>query len=95
MNWSLFSLNKLMEDIVLAQEVGKPFTYSCLLILITLVGCLEPTHYQGMEVDVVNICRGARYMNLWEINNKERIIDNNIQLYMYLDAPWDLELKML
>ena len=48
-----------------------------------------------MEVDVVNICRVAWYMNLWELNNKERITNNSIQLYMYLDAPWDLELKML
>ena len=37
-NWSLFLLNKLMEDVVLVQEVGNAFTYSWLLILIVLVG---------------------------------------------------------
>ena len=56
MNWS-FLLNDLIEDVVLAREVGKSFTYSCILILITLVGWMEATHYQGMEVDTVNISR--------------------------------------
>ena len=45
MNWSMFPLNKFMEDVVLIQEVGKTFTYSWLLILIALVGWMEPTSY--------------------------------------------------
>ena len=28
MNWSLFLLNEIMEDVVLTQETSKPFTYS-------------------------------------------------------------------
>ena len=56
MNWS-FLLNDLIEYVVLAREVGKSFTYSCILIIITLVGWMEATHYQGMEVDTVNISR--------------------------------------
>ena len=56
MNWSFF-LNELMEDVVLEREVGNSFTYSWLLILIALVGWMERTHYQGMEVDTVNISR--------------------------------------
>ena len=68
----MFLLNELMEDAVLAQDVGKPFTYSWLLILIALGIWMEPTHYQGMEVDVVNICRGAIYKNLWVLEDKQR-----------------------
>ena len=95
MNLYLFLLNELMEDAVLAQQVGNPFTYSCLLILITLVGWMEPTHYQGMEVDDVNICRGAQCKDLWEIKNKERKTDINIQFYLYLDALQDVTVKIL
>ena len=94
MNWYLFLLNELMEDTILAQEVGKPFTYSRLLILIALVGLMEPKYYQGMEVDIVNICKGDRYKNLWALNNKERQNDNNIQFYLYLDALWDMREKI-
>ena len=71
MNWSLFLLNQLMEDVVLAQEVGNSFTYSSLLVLIALVGWMDLTHYQGVEVDMVNICRGARYKNLWVSEHKQ------------------------
>ena len=95
MNWSLFLLNELMEDTVLVQEADNPFTYSWFLILIMMVGWMEPTHYQGMEVDVVNICRGTRYKNLWALNDKERKTTNNIQFYLYLDALRDEEIKVL
>ena len=94
MNWSLFLLNELMEDAVLVQDTGNLFTYSWLSIVITLVGWMEPTHYQGMEVDVVNIWRGARYKTLWEINNKERKNSNNIWFYLYLDTVREEAIKV-
>ena len=64
MNWSLFLLNQLLND-ALAAQAGKPFSYSCLLILIALIAWLEPKDYQPMVVDVVKVCRGACYQNLW------------------------------
>ena len=74
-----------MKEAVLAKKVGNPFTYSWILILIALVGWMEPTHYQGMETKVVNVCRGVQYKNLWALNKKERKINNIIQFYIYLD----------
>ena len=64
MNWYLFLLNQLLED-VLAAQTRKPFSYSWLLILIALVSWMEPINYQPMAVDVAKVCRGARYQKLW------------------------------
>ena len=65
MNWLIFLLNQMMEDAMLVQEGKRPFTYSWLLILIALMGWIEPTYYQGMDVEVTQTCRGERYQNLW------------------------------
>ena len=83
-----------MEDVVLVQKVGKPFTYSWLLILIALAIWMEPTHYQGMEVEMVNICRGTRYKNLWALEDKQQQINNNVSFYLYLDALWGEAVKV-
>ena len=56
---------------------------------------MEPMHYQGMEVATINICRGERYKNLWELNQKERQTTNNIQFYLYLDALQEEVVKVL
>ena len=63
MNWSLFLLNQLLEDVLVAQT-GWPFSYSWLLILITLVAWMEPGDYQPMAVDTFKVCRSAHYHNL-------------------------------
>ena len=42
MNWSLFLLNQLTEDAVVAQAGERSFSYSWLLILIALVAWMEP-----------------------------------------------------
>ena len=42
MNWSLFLLNQLTEDMVIVQDGEQPFTYSWLLILISLVAWMDP-----------------------------------------------------
>ena len=60
---------------MMAQEGKRPFTYSWILILIALVGWMEPKFYQGMEVEKFITCKGARYQNLWVLNVKERKID--------------------
>ena len=52
-------LNQLMDDMVLV-EVGRiPFTYTWFLILISLVGWMEPKYYQGMDVEVVKNYKGV------------------------------------
>ena len=58
MNRSLFLLNQLIKDALVAQA-GCPFSYSWLLILIALVAWMEPKDYQLMAVDVVKVCQGA------------------------------------
>ena len=64
MNWLLVLLNQLVEDTVEFQVGECSFTYSWLLILIALVAWMEPDDYQGMEVEAVKVCKGARYQNL-------------------------------
>ena len=64
MNWSLFFLNQLMEDVMLVQEGKRWFIYSWLFILISLVAWMDPVDYQGMDVEVSRVCKGARYQNL-------------------------------
>ena len=59
MNWSLFLMNQLVEDVVEVQEGEHTFTYSWLLILIALVAWMEPVDYQGMDVEAVKVCKGA------------------------------------
>ena len=68
MNWSLFFLNQLLDDALVAQGKG-PFSYSWLLILIALVTWMEPADYQQMVVDAVKVCCGACYQNLWWVEN--------------------------
>ena len=64
MNWSLFFLNQLLED-MLAAQVGWSFSYSWFFILIVLFSWMELEDYQPMAVDAEKVCRGARYQNLW------------------------------
>ena len=69
MNRSLFLLNQLTEDAVTDQDEEWPFTYSWLLILITLVDWMDPEDYQRMKVEAVKVCKGARYQNLWWVED--------------------------
>ena len=71
MNWSLFLLNRLLEDALVAQT-GRPFSYSWLLILIALVAWMEHKDYQPMTVEAVKVCHGARYQNLWWVEDPNR-----------------------
>ena len=49
----------------MAMQVGeRPFTYSWLLILITLVSWTETNDYQGMDVKAIEVCKGTQYQNL-------------------------------
>ena len=71
MNWSIFLLNQLLEY-ALAAQTGRSFSYSWLLILITLVAWMEPEDYQPMAVEEVKVYRGARYQNLWWVEEPGR-----------------------
>ena len=64
MNWSLFLMNQLVEDVKEAQARPRSFTYSWLLILIALVASMEPEDYQGMDVKEIEVCKGEIYQNL-------------------------------
>ena len=47
---------------------------------------MEPKYYQFLEFELARECKGARYHNLWYINQKGRLIDCTIQLYLYWDV---------
>ena len=75
MKWCLFLLNQLTEDMMLVQEGKIPFTYSWMLILISLVAWMEHADYQGMDVEIAQVCRGERYQNLWYLSESEWLKD--------------------
>ena len=75
MNWSLFLMNQLVEDAEATKAGARSFTYSWLLILIALVAWMEPEDYQGMDVKVVEVCKGARYQNLWWVKEVDKMVD--------------------
>ena len=85
MNWSLFLLNQLLED-ALAAQTRHPFSYSWILILISLVSWMEPKDYQPMAVEVVKVFRGARYQNLWWVEEPSLQTDCSIHLWIYWEA---------
>ena len=51
---------------------------------------MEPKYYWGMEVEVTQECKGARYQNMWYINQREQLTDNEIQFYIYWDVLHDV-----
>ena len=57
-------MNDLVDDTVVVQVGEQHFTYNWLLILIALVAWMEPVDYQGMQVETVKVCKGARYQNI-------------------------------
>ena len=72
-NWSLYLLNALIEDVMLAQhKEGKKFYYSWLLILIFFTLWADPPDYVQMDVPLSFL--GVRYQNLWEdkVNNNHQ-----------------------
>ena len=88
MNWSLFLLNQLLED-VLAAQTGRPFTYRWLLVLIALVAWMEPEDYQPMAVDAVKVRHGARYQNLWWVKEPSQQEECAIHFWVYWETLQD------
>ena len=82
MNLSLFMMNQLVEDVEAAQAGARSFTYNWILILIVVVAWMEPEDYQGMDFKAVEVCKGARYENLWWIKEANRMVDFSIQFWI-------------
>ena len=86
MNWSLLLLKQLTKYVMLVQQGKRSFTYSWLLILIALVAWMEPRDYQGMDVEITQVCKGTRYQNLWYLNERDQLKYYAIQFWVYWDA---------
>ena len=71
---------------ILIQEGKQPFTYSWLLILISLVAWMEPIDYQGMDVEEMKVCKGACYQNLWRVKEPKILEECVIQFWVYWEA---------
>ena len=87
-------MNELEKDVVVVEVGEIPFTYSWLLILIVLVAWMELYDYQGMDVKVIEVCKGARYQNLWWVKEPERLMDCVIQFWIYWEALQVVAMKL-
>ena len=68
-NCAAYIAKEFLEDVCDAQEKGKPFHYSWLLVLIALVGWKEPTEAQFFDVPR-HMPGAARYASLWVSQDK-------------------------
>ena len=92
MNLSLFLMKQLVEDVEATQEGTRSFIESWILIFIALVSWMEPEDYQGMDVKVVEVWKGAKYQNLCWVKEVERMVDCLIKFWIYWEA---LQVKMV
>ena len=76
-------MNQLEKDTVAVEEGEIPFTYSWLLILITLVAWMDPYDYQGMDFKAIEVCKGTRYQNLWWVKEEKILNDCAVQFWIY------------
>ena len=67
--WEEYIAREFLEDVRDAQEKGRPFQYSWLLVLIALVGWKEPTEAQFVDVPP-HMPGAARYASLWVSQDK-------------------------
>ena len=76
-NWSQYLCQEFLDNVREAQEEGKKFNYSWLLLLIALVAweMLEGAVLPEVESGV---CEGARYANLWDSPYPQRVKENKI-----------------
>jgi hypothetical protein len=68
-----------------AQDKGIEFHYTWLLIFIALATWrdLKDTQFMGVSKKPF---LAARYVNMWNIAQKERKLDNNITFYVYKEV---------
>ena len=63
-NWAAYIAKEFLEDAHDAQDKGRPFHYSWLLVLIALVGWKEPTEEQFVDVPL-HMPGSTKYASLW------------------------------
>jgi hypothetical protein len=82
MRWSPYLFNSFLEDYKDTQDWGFEFHYSCLLILIALVGWKEPTY--SLFFPRKGKCGTMHYMSLQSTTYpKENKINNDVfSLYL-------------
>ena len=68
------------------QQGERSFTYSWLLILNLFMAWMEPVDYQGMDVEVVKVCTGECYQNIWWVKEPKILEDCVIQFWVYWEA---------
>ena len=68
-NWAAYLAKEFLEDSRETHEKGRPFHYSWLIILITLVGWQEPTETQ-FDVVPAHMPGIARYASMWVSQDK-------------------------
>ena len=84
-SWCQFLLNEIVQDASDAHEMGKPFHYSWLLLLISFVAWSDPQDYQGLDLLVT--CQGEKYQNLfYEKDLKDWHEQSNIEFCMHGEA---------
>ena len=71
-NWSQFLCNEFLENVREAQDHGRAFCYSWLLILIALVTWEAPEGSVLPELESY-MCEVARYANLWDSKDAKHI----------------------
>ena len=69
-NWAEYIVKEFLEDVQDAQEKGRPFHYSWLLVLIALVGWREPLETQFRDAPE-NTFDAAKYASLWVSQDKK------------------------
>ena len=68
-NWVAYIAKEFLEYARDAQEKGRPFHYSWLIVLIALVGWKEPTEVHFIDVPP-SMPGAARYASLWVSQDK-------------------------
>ena len=73
-NWSHFLCSEFLENVREAQDHGKEFYCSWLLLLIALVTWEAPEDLVLPELEP-EMCEGERYVNLWDSKDEHCLKD--------------------
>ena len=76
-NWSQYLCNEFLANVRESQEQGQAFFYSWLLLLIALVAWEAPEESILPKL-TPDMCEGARYTNLWDSKDVQRIDVNQV-----------------
>ena len=81
-NWSQYLVEQFLDNVLKAQERGKVFYYSWLILLIVLVSWELPKDavFPPLENDM---CEGAWFSNLWDSKEPKHIEENKTFWLLY------------